>query len=178
MKAGNASRLGALVAALTLPLAGPVHADPGALAPSAQVGDPGTPAAAATLAPAALATPATAAPAAEPIAGGMASYYGRHLKGARTASGERFDPDALTAAHRTLPFGTRLLVTNAQTGDSVVVTVNDRGPFHGNRVIDLSDAAAGEIGILRAGSGRVELAVLPETEDAAPDAAAANTTAG
>ena len=122
--------------------------------------------------------PAVAIDEAEVIERGMASWYGDRHHGRRTANGEAFDMNALTAAHRTLPFGTRLLVTNAQTGDSVVVTVNDRGPFHGNRVIDLSDAAAGEIGILRAGSGRVELAVLPETEDAAPDAAAANTTAG
>ncbi|MFC3213912.1 MULTISPECIES: septal ring lytic transglycosylase RlpA family protein [Novosphingobium] len=98
----------------------------------------------------------------EPIAGGVASYYGRHLKGARTASGARYAPDALTAAHRTLPFGTRVQVTNPRSGESVVVTINDRGPFHGNRVIDLSDAAAEEIGIARAGSGRVELAVLAD----------------
>jgi rare lipoprotein A len=98
----------------------------------------------------------------EPIAGGVASYYGRHLAGARTASGQRFNPDALTCAHRTLPFGTQIQVTNPANGESVVVTVNDRGPFHGNRVIDLSDAAAEEIGILGKGSGKVELAVLSD----------------
>jgi len=102
------------------------------------------------------------APSLEKIAGGMASYYGRHLKGARTASGERYAPDALTAAHRTLPFGTQVQVTNPANGETVVVTINDRGPFHGNRVIDLSDAAAEEIGIARMGSGKVELAVLGE----------------
>ncbi len=65
----------------------------------------------------------------------------------------------MTAAHRTLPFGTRVRVTNA-AGKSVVVRINDRGPFHGGRVIDLSQAAAAELGLVRAGSGRVELALL------------------
>lgn len=95
-----------------------------------------------------------------PIGSGMASYYGRQFAGARTASGQRFDPDALTAAHRTLPFGSQVRVTNPVTGAAVVVTINDRGPFHANRVIDLSDAAADQIGIRRAGSGIVQLAVL------------------
>lgn len=96
----------------------------------------------------------------EPIGGGLASFYGRELAGARTASGQRFDPAALTAAHRTLPFGSRVQVTNPATGISVVVTINDRGPFHSNRVIDLSEAAAREIGIARSGSGRVNLALV------------------
>ena len=96
---------------------------------------------------------------ADPIAGGMASWYGREFAGRRTASGARFDPAAYTAAHRTLPFGSRVRVTSA-SGKSVVVTINDRGPFHGGRVIDLSQAAAAELGIVRAGSGRVELALL------------------
>ncbi|MBO9499974.1 MAG: septal ring lytic transglycosylase RlpA family protein [Novosphingobium sp.] len=93
------------------------------------------------------------------IAGGMASYYGREFAGHRTASGERFDPSEYTAAHRTLPFGSRVRVTNA-AGQSVVVRINDRGPFHGGRVIDLSQAAAAELGLVRAGSGRVQLALL------------------
>lgn len=95
----------------------------------------------------------------DPITGGMASYYGREFAGHRTASGEPFDPAAYTAAHRTLPFGSHVRVTNA-AGKSVVVTINDRGPFHGGRVIDLSQAAAAELGIVRAGSGRVQLALL------------------
>ena len=95
----------------------------------------------------------------ETIAKGMASYYGRELAGNRTASGERFNPTELTAAHRTLPFGSKVRVTNARTGASVVVRINDRGPFHGNRVIDLSEAAAREIGIRSAGSGTVEIAL-------------------
>jgi rare lipoprotein A len=100
----------------------------------------------------------------ENIKGGTASFYGHSLRGARTASGERFNPDDLTAAHPSLPFGTKLRVTNALTGDSVMVRVNDRGPFHSNRVIVLSEAAAKEIGIARMGSGKVELAVLTEDE--------------
>ncbi|TCM19593.1 rare lipoprotein A [Novosphingobium sp. PhB165] len=95
----------------------------------------------------------------ETIGSGMASFYGRELAGNRTASGDRFDPTALTAAHRTLPLGSQVRVTNPATGQSVIVTVNDRGPFHSNRLIDLSKAAADKIGISRAGSGKVEIAV-------------------
>ena len=94
------------------------------------------------------------------IGGGMASYYGRELAGNRTASGERFDPAGLTAAHRTLPFGSKVRVTNANTGKSVVVRINDRGPFHGNRVIDVSRAAATELGLIARGHGNVNLALL------------------
>ena len=92
------------------------------------------------------------------IPDGVASWYGPGFAGRRTASGERFNPAELTAAHRTLPFGSKVRVTH--NGRSVVVRINDRGPFHGGRVIDLSQAAAEEIGIRRAGSGRVELALL------------------
>ena len=93
------------------------------------------------------------------IAGGVASWYGREFAGHRTANGERFDPSDYTAAHRTLPFGSRVRVTNA-AGKSVVVRINDRGPFSGHRVIDLSQAAAAELGLVRSGSGRVQLALL------------------
>ena len=96
---------------------------------------------------------------ADEIDGGVASWYGREFAGRKTASGERFNPAEYTAAHRTLPFGSRVRVTNA-AGESVVVRINDRGPFHGGRVIDLSMAAADELGIRRAGSGRVQLALL------------------
>ncbi len=92
---------------------------------------------------------------------GRASYYGRELAGNRTASGERFDPSDFTAAHRTLPFGTHIRVTNLRNDRSVVVRVNDRGPFHGNRIIDVSRAAADEIGMTRRGTIRVRLDVLP-----------------
>jgi peptidoglycan lytic transglycosylase len=96
----------------------------------------------------------------EPVGGGMASWYGAELAGHRTASGERFNPSDLTAAHRTLPLGTRVRVT--YHGESVVVRINDRGPFARGRVIDLSKAAAEEIGLRRAGSGKVTLAVLDQ----------------
>ena len=98
----------------------------------------------------------------QPVEGGKASYYGAELAGNPTASGEAFDPTDLTAAHRTMPFGTRLRVTNERTGASVVVRVNDRGPFHGDRVIDVSTAAAKEIGLKRAGTARVSLERLPK----------------
>ncbi|MFT3730166.1 MAG: septal ring lytic transglycosylase RlpA family protein [Hyphomicrobium sp.] len=89
--------------------------------------------------------------------GGMASYY---WQGQQTASGARFNPDGLTAAHRTLPFGTRVRVTNQSNGQSVVVTINDRGPFVGGRVIDLSRGAARAISMTGAGVARVSLQVL------------------
>ncbi len=88
---------------------------------------------------------------------GRASYYGERFRGRRTASGERFDPDALTAAHRTLPFGTRLRVTNERSGRSVIVRVTDRGPFHGSRILDLSKAAARRIGMVQSGTARVRI---------------------
>lgn len=88
---------------------------------------------------------------------GMASFYGNE-SGKRTASGQRFNENALTAAHRTLPFGTRLKVTHGDR--SVVVTVNDRGPFIRSRVLDLSTAAARAVGLTSAGVGRVVAEVL------------------
>jgi rare lipoprotein A len=86
---------------------------------------------------------------------GMASYY-RH--GKRTANGERFNPNGLTAAHRTLPFGTKVRVTNSKSGRSVVVRINDRGPFIHGRIIDLAMGAARAIGM--ASTSQVELVVL------------------
>lgn len=94
------------------------------------------------------------------LSGGVASYYGRQFDGRRTASGERFDMAALTAAHRTLPFGSKVRVTNPANGQSVVVRINDRGPFHKSRTIDVSHAAAARLGLIARGSGRVELALL------------------
>lgn len=91
---------------------------------------------------------------------GYASYYGREHHGRRTASGERFDAGRLTAAHRTLPFGTRVRVTNLDNGRKVVVTVTDRGPFRRHRVIDVSRRAAEDLGFLREGTARVRLEVL------------------
>lgn len=91
---------------------------------------------------------------------GLASYYADKYQGHKTASGERFDTARLTAAHRTLPFGTKVRVTNLDNGRSVVVRVNDRGPFVSGRVIDLSPAAAKQLDMLRAGVARVKLEVL------------------
>lgn len=92
------------------------------------------------------------------IGSGTASYYGAGFAGRPTASGERFNPSALTAAHRSLPFGTRLKVTNPRNGRSVVVRINDRGPFSRSRVIDLSHEAARQIGLVQQGHGPVQLA--------------------
>ncbi len=91
---------------------------------------------------------------------GTASWYGPKFHGRTTASGEPFDMHDLTAAHRTLPFGTLARVTNAANNRSVVVRINDRGPFHGKRVIDLSRKAARAIGLMRRGVGRVTVEVL------------------
>lgn len=91
---------------------------------------------------------------------GKASYYGAEAHGKPTASGEKFDMHALTAAHRTLPFGTRVRVTNLANGKSVVVKVNDRGPYVPGRIIDLSYAAAKKIDMLNAGVAEVEIVVV------------------
>lgn len=88
---------------------------------------------------------------------GAASWYGRQFHGRPTASGERFDMHALTAAHRSLPLNCYIRVTNKNNGKSVVVKVNDRGPFHGNRVLDLSYGAAKAIGIVNSGTGNVTI---------------------
>jgi len=88
---------------------------------------------------------------------GLAVWYGPGFHGRRTASGERYDMHALTAAHPTLPFGTRVRVTNLRNGKSVVVRINDRGPFGGKYIIDLSYAAAKAIGALSATRVRVEV---------------------
>ncbi len=93
----------------------------------------------------------------EPIGEGEASYYGYELAGNRTASGERFNPKAMTAAHRTLPLGTRLRVTNKSNGKSVIVRINDRGPFVKRRLIDVSLGAAQQINMVRAGKAMVRL---------------------
>lgn len=88
---------------------------------------------------------------------GVASWYGPGFIGRRTANGEVYTARELTAAHRTLPFGTLVRVTNLANGQSVVVRINDRGPFVGRRVIDLSQAAAQRIGMIRSGTSRVRL---------------------
>jgi rare lipoprotein A len=92
--------------------------------------------------------------------GGKASWYGPGFHGKRTANGERFNQNDLTAAHRSLPFGTKVKVTNVHNGRSVVVRINDRGPFSRGRIIDLSKAAARLIGLFQSGTAPVILEVL------------------
>jgi rare lipoprotein A len=91
---------------------------------------------------------------------GHASWYGPGFHGRTTASGARFDQNAMTAAHRSLPFGTKVKVTNSHNGRSTVVTINDRGPYHRSRIIDLSRGAASAIGMIGSGVAPVVLDVL------------------
>ena len=93
---------------------------------------------------------------------GKASWYGPGFHGKKTSSGERFDMNPLSAAHRTLPIPSYARVTNLSNGKSVVVRINDRGPFHGNRVMDLSKAAAKELGFIHTGTANVKVEqILP-----------------
>lgn len=91
---------------------------------------------------------------------GVASFYSDRFQGATTASGERFDQQALTAAHPSLPFGTKVLVTRPDTGQKVEVLINDRGPFVQGRVIDLSKRAATKLGMIRRGTAPVLLTLM------------------
>jgi rare lipoprotein A len=91
---------------------------------------------------------------------GYASFYGDSFVGKMTASGEIYDANQLTAAHRSLPFGTKLKVTNLENRQSVVVRVNDRGPFVPGRIIDLSERAAKELDIIRKGVTRVQIEIV------------------
>lgn len=100
------------------------------------------------------------------LSSGLASWYADYFHGRRTASGELYSRHEMTAAHRDLPLGTLLHVSNPETGVGVVVRVNDRGPFHGERVIDVSRAAAHALGLVRAGVGHVDIR-LPSSEEAA-----------
>jgi rare lipoprotein A len=90
---------------------------------------------------------------------GLASYYGRSFQGRVTASGEKYDADKLTAAHRTLPFGTKVRVTNLANGRDVVVKINDRGPYKAERIIDLSLQAARKLQFGHQGITRVRIEV-------------------
>jgi len=96
---------------------------------------------------------------------GMASYYGKGFHGRRTASGQRFNQHALTAAHRSLRFGTRVRVTNLRNRKTVVVTINDRGPYAKGRIVDLSRAAAQHLGMIKSGVARVRLKVVDHGRD-------------
>ena len=143
-------------------------------AATGEPGEPPAPDTMATPAPRPAAAPAKAArvdetpPPADPVASaeplvvmeGGASWYSDALAGRRTASGEPYDPGELIAAHRALPFGTRLRVTNLDNDRSVEVRVIDRGPFVDGRVIDLSRSAAQRIGMIRAGHARVRIEIL------------------
>lgn len=111
--------------------------------------------------PVAAATPSPRAVVAASVTqNGVASWYGPGFAGRRTANGEVFDPSQLTAAHRELPFNTLVRVTNEANGRSVVVRINDRGPFKGGRIIDLSRAGAEAIGMIGSGVARVRLDVV------------------
>ena len=102
---------------------------------------------------------------------GRASWYGPGFHGKRTSNGETFDMHALTAAHRTLPMSSYARVTNLANGKSIVVRINDRGPFHSNRVMDLSKGAATQLGFLRQGSANVKIEALQDNEGVIADVA-------
>lgn len=102
------------------------------------------------------------------LAQGRASWYGLGFHGRQTASGEKFDMNAYTAAHPTLPFGTRVLVRNPANGRGVVVRINDRGPYTGGRIIDVSFAAARALGIVSLGTRNVVLMEAPAGAEPGP----------
>lgn len=91
---------------------------------------------------------------------GRATYYGNHFDGALTASGEPFSNQAMTAAHRSLPFGTKVQVTNLENGKQTIVKINDRGPFVSQRIIDLSQSAAERLDMVDRGVARVRVSVI------------------
>ena len=106
--------------------------------------------------------PASTLPFIDDVETGIASWYGQNFHNKRTASGERFDAQALTAAHPTLPFHTWVRVTLLSTGRSVIVRITDRGPHIANRLIDISRAAAAKIGLVQRGAGTVRIEPLAE----------------
>jgi rare lipoprotein A len=136
-----------------------------ACTPLTNAADAPKPAAAASTPAAASATPAPAAPAPATSGGtesGLAAVYSDKLNGRKTASGERYDRNALTAAHKTLPFGTRVKVTNTKNKKTVTVRINDRGPVQAGRILDLSPAAAKALGIGAKGMGEISVEVTGE----------------
>jgi rare lipoprotein A len=166
----------ALVAAIALPATsgGPALADEGAVNASAQEPEfantfaalPSptrnfdTPAGAVDITEIEIPVEAEPEPALRTLGTGISSFYGKRFAGRLTANGERFNPSQLTAAHKTLPFGTIVQVTNPRNGKSVTVRINDRGPYAHGRSIDLSRAAAKMIGLVQRGHGKVEMAIL------------------
>lgn len=135
----------------------PTSVEPAAVAPSLQPPDPQVPPLPLRRAPEPKVRPLLRLAS---LGQGEASWYGPGLYGNRTANGEVLRPGTLTAAHRTLPFGTRVRVTNLANGRSTVVRINDRGPFHGGRVIDLAHGAASELGVVASGTAPVRLEQL------------------
>ena len=107
---------------------------------------------------------------------GVASWYGTKFHGERTSSGEEYNMYAMTAAHKTLPLPTYVEVINKDNGRRAIVKVNDRGPFHDNRIIDLSYAAATRLGVAKTGTANVKIRALDPGEDSARSASAASTT--
>ena len=105
---------------------------------------------------------------------GRASWYGSYFQGKRTSSGERYNRHAYTCAHKTLPFGTRLRVTNVKNGKSVIVRVSDRGPFRHQRILDLSEAAAHPLGIVDCGAATVVAEVVADDSPLGPATTPAN----
>ncbi len=144
-------------AATPAPAAKAAPAAPPAPAAAAPVAAP-APAAATAPAPAAAAPAATAA--AGDVTTGKAAWYGKKFNGRKTASGQRFNAAAFTAASNTLPFGTMVRVTNVKTKKSVTVRINDRGPKQPDRIIDVSRAAAAKLGMLKSGTAEVEIKVV------------------
>jgi len=106
----------------------------------------------------ALSSLAVPAKGAEPVRTGMASWYGAECR--KTASGESYDPNSMTAAHRTLPFGTMVNVQNLKTGCCATVRINNRGPFRKGRIIDVSRAAARQLEMIQSGTAKVKIAVI------------------
>jgi len=117
-----------------------------------------------TAAPASAPSTAPAAKPAATVESGKLAWYGRKFAGRRTASGEAFNPDALTMAHKTLPFGTKVKVTNVKNKKSTTLRVNDRGPTQADRVGDVSLAAARQLGMVRSGVIDAELEIVAEAQ--------------
>ena len=141
--------------AAALALATGVAAAQAAAAAAASAPEPAASAAAPAASEAAAATPSAGA-----TESGKLAWYGRKFAGRKTASGEAYNPNAMTMAHKTLPFGTLVKVTNPKNGKSVTLRVNDRGPTQGDRVGDVSQAAARKLGMTRSGVIDAELAVV------------------
>lgn len=141
--------------AAALALATGVAAAQAAAAAAASAPEPAASAAAPAASEAAAATPSAGA-----AESGKLAWYGRKFAGRKTASGEAYNPNAMTMAHKTLPFGTLVKVTNPKNGKSVTLRVNDRGPTQGDRVGDASQAAARKLGMTRSGVIDAELAVV------------------